>query len=132
MKSLYSLILGVFCLGLLSGLPGCYSDSEEALYPEVPPAGTPDTTAPSYADDIVPILQRNCYGCHGEATHSVAGAGINLEGYDNLKVYVDNGRFWGSINHDSGFSPMPKGGARLPALQLDLIQRWIDDGAPDN
>ena len=104
-------------------LQSCSSDSEEDLYPS---AGDCDTSNVTYSGTIVPILNDNCISCHNSG---FAQAGIVLDTYDDLKVYVDNGRFWGAINHENGYSPMPQNLPKLPLCELDKIRTWIDNGA---
>jgi hypothetical protein len=44
-------------------------------------------------------------------------------------VVVDNGRFWGAINHEDGYSPMPQNLPKLNDCDLKKIRTWIDEGA---
>src|SRR4249920_2070691 len=66
------------------------------------------TDSMSYSKDIVPILESNCYSCHGNGNTGGSG-GISLDGYSNLKVRVDNGQLVGCVTHAPGFVPMPFG-----------------------
>jgi len=103
----------------------CYYDNEEELYPE----DTCKTDDMSYSNDIVPILEDNCYSCHDQANNQ---GGVTLEGYSNLKAYVDNGKLLGAIKHEPGFSEMPQDEPQLEQCQIDKIEAWIDQGALDN
>jgi len=116
------LLIPIFLIAMLSR---CTYNVEEELYPKT----DCDTDNISYSIDVVPILQNNCYECHSEAVNQ---AGITLEGYNNLKTYVDNGRFLGAIKHEPGFSPMPQGRPQLPDCQIAKIEQWILDGAQNN
>ena len=107
---------------------GCYYDNEEELYPVVTIPSC-DTINVSYTSTVLPILESECYTCHDQSTRF---GNVNLEGYNNLKTYVDNGLFWGVISHQAGFAMMPKGGNTLPDCDLDKIHAWINIGAPDN
>jgi hypothetical protein len=92
---------------------------------------TCDTTGTiSYTTQVKPILQTWCNGCHGGTAQ--AGAGIVLSTYSGVKSAVDNGSLVGSINQNSGYSPMPKNGNTLSACNLATIQKWVDAGAPAN
>jgi hypothetical protein len=116
----------------LSGMvliPGCYYDNEEYLYPENGGITGCDTTNVTYAGTVAPILATNCNNCHNPTSPS---GGVIVNNYSDLKQYVDNGRFWGSINHDPGYSPMPKGGGKLSNCNLLKIKKWIDNGALNN
>lgn len=104
----------------------CYYDSEEALFP----ASDCVTTAMSYQTNIEPILERNCYGCHSAAVNT---ANITLEGHSELiKHTTGGGRLLGAINHEPGFSRMPKNSAPLLACDIAKIEQWILDGSPNN
>lgn len=123
MNTLYKLSFILFFLFLLNS---CYYDVEEELYPYI----APDSV--TYSANVAPILQANCNACHSASAAPSLGSGIVLDSYSALKVYVDNGRFSGAINHESGFSPMPKGGSKLNANLLAEINTWLADGAPNN
>lgn len=112
-----------------SAVSGCYYDVEEELYPAQAIDSTGcDTSNVTYAR-VLPIMQNNCYSCHAGSAPS---GNVNLEGHANLKVYADNGMLMGTVNHSSGFSPMPQGGNKLSACNIALIQKWINNGTPNN
>lgn len=118
-------LLLIGCIYILSLLPACVSNVEEELYPP----DTCDTSQVTYSLTIAPIIEQNCFACHGgEATIS----GIPLEGYDNLKTMVDAGRLVGAVRHLDGFSAMPQDAPALPECMLLQIEKWVNDGAPDN
>ncbi|MEQ9301183.1 MAG: hypothetical protein RIF33_21585 [Cyclobacteriaceae bacterium] len=110
----------------------CTFDNEEEVFPLEEGEVGCVTTDMSYLTDVVPILDTNCYVCHGDENFSTFGSNIHLEGYDNLMDWVDNGRFFGAINHDAGFSPMPKNAGQLDQCDIDQIKSWIDAGALNN
>jgi hypothetical protein len=112
------LILSVF-------LGGCYYDVEEEIY------GTIDcqSTDMSYLNDILPIIESNCYECHDAANNN---GGITLEGYDALKARVDSGQLLGAIKRESGFSAMPQNRAKLVDCTIEKIENWIQEGALNN
>lgn len=107
----------------------CYYDNEEYLYPDN--GGIPgcDTTDVTYSGTVAPILVNNCNDCHNPASPS---GGVIVDNYTDLLVYVNNGRFWGSINHDQGYQPMPRNSPKLSECNLTKIKKWIDDGALNN
>jgi mono/diheme cytochrome c family protein len=125
MNKRYLYIIGVFAI--LSGLQGCYYDIEEELYPSN--GGNCDTAAVTYSGTIQTILNESCNSCHSAAS---AQGNVVLEGYNLLKVYVDDGSFLGAVSHGSGYSPMPKGGNKLSDCKISQIQTWIAAGAPNN
>ena len=103
---------------------GCYYDNVEELYPNG--CNTNDVT---YSGNIVPILQSNCYSCHNDLSQQ---GGINLQGYENVLIYVEDGSLMGSVRHDEGYEPMPLTGGKLSNCSIDRMQAWIDAGALDN
>lgn len=122
---MYRFILAFMLLNFFF-LFSCSSDSEEDLMPDNFECITVNM---SYETDILPILNRNCLGCHSAA---VQQGGVDLEGYEALKLWVDNGVFLGSIKWETGFSRMPKNLPQLPTCDISKIESWIDSGAPNN
>ncbi len=110
---------------LLVVLSGCYYDVEEVLYPST---GC-DTLDISFNKDIVPIIEVACYACHSAEANF---ANITLEGYEMLSIYVANKKLIGSIKYEAGFSPMPKGAAKLLDCEIEKIESWINNGALNN
>lgn len=108
-------------------ISGCYYDNEEELYKysQIPC----DTTVFTYSQKVEPILNANCYSCHGQTS---ATSGVVLEGYTTLLTYVSNKKLWGDINHLSGFNAMPLYGSQLNECDLTIIKKWIAAGAPNN
>ena len=108
-------------------LSGCYYDSEEALY------GTPNTvcdvTVTKFSTEVKPILQSSCLTCHSNSAAAGSGSGIKLQDYADVKIQVTNGKLVGSIQHNSGFSAMPKGGGKLTDCNILVINTWISKGA---
>ena len=122
----------LFSLLLIICLSACeYQNEEELFAAEDPqaPDNTCNTDNVSYSQQVLPVLEGFCLGCHSEAARS---GGVVLEGYDNVKRFVDNGRLLGSISHDVGFSPMPRNGRKLADCTIEQISSWIDAGADNN
>ena len=115
----------IWMVALLVGLVSCHYNVEEDLVP----INDCDVSKVSYALHISPIIESRCLQCHAA---SLNFGGITLEGYDQLKKQIDGGRFLGAINHEPGFSPMPQNEGQLPTCNLDMIQAWINEGAPNN
>ncbi len=101
--------------------------------PPDPPGGggNCDTVNMEYAANVVPILQANCYSCHGTNTNS-GSMGRVLEGYSNIKPYAESGTLAGVISHAQGFIPMPQNGPKLSQCNIDKIKSWISNGIKDN
>jgi hypothetical protein len=92
-------------------------------------SNTCDTTLFKYGANVQPILAANCIGCHSGAG---ASGGINLSTYTNVKAIATAGQLIGAITHAQGFSPMPKGGAKLPECQITQIKKWVAAGTLNN
>ena len=107
----------------------CSKENKQNLLPTVPiPC---DTVGMQYNRDIVPILEGNCYHCHG--TGNTAGSGgILLEGYDHIKVYAQDGRLYGNVAHLPGYNPMPYQSPMLDQCTIDKIHDWTLQGSPNN
>ncbi|MGE0128274.1 MAG: PSD1 and planctomycete cytochrome C domain-containing protein [Blastocatellales bacterium] len=87
--------------------------------------------------DIEPILRANCYQCHGEKK---ASARLRL---DNKQLAMKGGisgaaiapgnskdsRLMKRILGEGDEARMPIGGDPLKADQIELIRKWIDEGA---
>lgn len=114
---------------------GCYTDNKEELYPDNNTGGgggnACDTSGMSFATDIQPILNTNCAlsGCH--KTGSATG-GYILDTYAGVNATVSSGRLLGSINHETGYSPMPKNSSKLASCDINKITAWVNAGALNN
>jgi hypothetical protein len=107
----------------------CSKSSEDKLNGNT--GSTCDTVNMKYTTDVVPILQANCYSCHGEGNTAGSG-GISLDSYDNLKQYADNGILAGNITHAAGYVAMPYGLPKLPDCEINTILDWINRGSQNN
>lgn len=88
-----------------------------------------DSTLTSFKTNVLPIVQLQCNGCHSGTAAS--GGGILLTTYAEIKKYVDNGKFLGSIEQKAGYSAMPRNG-KLPDCDIRKIRNWIRKGALNN
>lgn len=103
----------------------CYYDNAEELYP----VEDCDLSNVTYGASVAPIIDRQCLNCHSAA---VSFGNVTLETYADIKQYVDNGKLLSSIKHDGSSSPMPKGGDKLSDCNINIIQTWVEAGAPNN
>jgi hypothetical protein len=117
-------LLSVMLLFFL--VSSCTYDNEQDLFEE---NECGDLTEVSLKNDIVPILQNQCYSCHGVGVET---GGIDLETYDRLVEVADNGKLVGALRHESGFSAMPPSGQMLPECDIRKIRKWVDQGALNN
>ena len=104
----------------------------------VEPTGEPGPTVISYIDDIQPIFNANCSGCHVGGNQG----GLSLDSYSSLIQGGNSGdvvvfgdpdgsrliqRLEGTVTPQ-----MPLGQTPLPSSQIQLIRDWIENGAEDN
>ena len=88
-----------------------------------------DTVNMKYAADVLPIIQANCYSCHG---NGLSQNGVSLDSYAKVKTQADNGNLIGVITHADGYPPMPQGAAKLSDCNINKIRSWINRGALNN
>ncbi len=108
----------------------CYYDNKEELYQNLD--SSCDTENVTYSETIQPIIAANCAipGCHQGPTPS---GGRDFSTYQAVKASVDasgNGSLIGRIKATTG-SIMPASGS-LPLCEIEKIQKWATDGAPNN
>ena len=106
-------------------LTSCSLDNEEDLFADEICL----TNEVSYSGTIKPLIDNNCIACHNS---SLPSGNINLEDYNHLKPLLENGRFLESISHSPGFFPMPKGGPKLSDCDISKVEKWIEEGFPNN
>lgn len=107
------------------------------------PTGS-DSKAPAvdFVRDVQPLLKARCFKCHGAETQK---GGLRLDVRARALTGGDSGT--AIVAGQSGTSPlverisssdpaemMPPAGERLTAAQVELIKKWIDQGAcwPDD
>ncbi len=106
---------------------GCYYDKYNKLYPPGSSSGC-DSINVTYSSNITTILSNYCQGCHNALT---ASGGIVLDNYSQVKTYVTNGKLIGSVKQLSGYISMPPG-AKLSDCDIAKLQKWVNDGSPNN
>jgi Planctomycete cytochrome C/WD domain, G-beta repeat len=90
----------------------------------------------NYEDDVRPIFQRRCFGCHNA---SEMRAGLSLESYNGVLKGGGSGEIiiagrpgssllFKAISHESGAPQMPLGQAKLPDAEIRVIRDWIQLG----
>ncbi len=110
------------------------------------PADRLTTDAPTpviYSRDIKPILSENCYTCHGPDanqrkaklrldTHEGATGEYRSDRYAVVPGDLTASTLIQRITTDDEFDRMPPvdSGKDLSAREIDLLQRWVADGAP--
>jgi hypothetical protein len=107
-----------FILLIISAINACTFDNLEDLASE----NSCDTLNIDFETHIQPILQANCYACHG---NEITYAGFNFTNQNNVVSAALSGRLSGAINHLSGFKPMPNGKPKLDPCKIKQIELWI-------
>jgi len=116
MKFLYTLIPL-----LLVTLTSCSEESTSDLI------DVPFVENVTYTNDVKPIIDNNCLGCHGDPATN--GAPMPLNTYERVKEFVQNDKIIDRISRAEGQSGlMPVGGPRLPQPVIDLVIKWKAQG----
>jgi WD40 repeat protein len=99
----------------------------------------PDT--PSYHRDVRPIFQQHCQGCHQPGkpmgSYVMTSHAALFKPGDQERPGIVAGKPKGSllveqITPKDGKAEMPKGKAPLSARDLEIISKWIEQGAKDD
>lgn len=131
-------------LFLFSTLAAALAPGFRAAAAEAPRADAASTSAQakvSYYKNIRPLFQAKCQGCHQPA--KAKGDYIMTDfpkllagGRDGEAVVphdVEKSNLLKTITpHDDGKAEMPKNGDPLAKADLELIRRWISEGAVDD
>ncbi len=109
------------------------------LAPSAPAQETaPQATSIDFARDIRPIFEINCYKCHDAAKHK---GGLRLDSKQTAFIGGDSGdpsivpkdadhsKLIQLVRGDDPNSVMPPKGDRLTKQQVDLLVRWVKQGA---
>lgn len=88
-----------------------------------------DTIDVSFAQNIFPIVNASCTGCHSGDEPS---GGINLTDYDEISNHSLNGELLNAIKWNGMAENMPKNSDQLSDCKIDIIEIWINNGAPNN
>ncbi|MFN3404706.1 MAG: hypothetical protein ACK40G_11460 [Cytophagaceae bacterium] len=123
-KTIHQILFCIYFLPLLFFFASCRYENEQELI------RCTDTLDVSYQFKIKPIIQTNCYPCHGEANYQTMTPGINLEDFNNFKTYAELVVL--AINHSPGITPMPKDGNKLNSCEIRKIEAWVNQGKKDN
>jgi len=95
-----------------------------------------------FVHEVLPILEAKCTSCHGNDPKKIEG-GLDLRNHENLLKGGDSGNpslVPGSINESfivhainresEEYAMPPKEGDKLSQLDIDIITKWIEAGAP--
>ena len=91
--------------------------------------GSCDTTVFTYSGAVKSIMDNKCAGCHNPSN---LGGNIDVSTFAAVRVVALNGKLYGSIAHQTGYSPMPKNAAKLSDCEIRQVQKWITAGSQNN
>jgi mono/diheme cytochrome c family protein len=123
LASISSKLLILFTLFSLTGLEAQETAKEQSV---------------DFVQDVKPILAKHCYACHGPDD---AEGGLNFSTEKTAFAEAESGSF-AIVPNDPGasvlldrvtsrdeFEQMPPEGDRLTDAQVDILRRWIEQGA---
>ncbi|WP_143814613.1 c-type cytochrome domain-containing protein [Magnetofaba australis] len=96
----------------------------------------------SYKEDVYPIIQYRCLGCHKAGGAGEMASGLNMETYEGLMKGTKHGAV--IMPHNALASTlvrlitgeaairMPHNAKRLSSCEISTWKRWILQGAKDN
>ena len=116
----------ILCFALILAIAACTKSNQ----PIGTGSGFCDTSAVTYTQDILPLMQSYCFGCHGNG-NTVFSNGIGFEGSDGLeylKFFADKGYLVGDVKHNDGYTGMPYGKPKLSACEINKIVAWVNQG----
>ena len=78
-----------------------------------------DTNNVTYNGTVLPILKAKCFSCHSGPTPQ---GNLDFNNYAHVAFVAESGTLLGALNHESGYSPMPKNGAPLDDCSISQIE----------
>lgn len=131
MRTTGLLLTSLLCLATSSFLGGCTYDQapEEPMLPTV-----------SYATEIKPIIETNCYSCHSSTATDPDRPGYAFfDDFAELKRYAlkpsTTNAAYTTLQarlRFIEFPGMPFQKDPLPEAEILLVEAWIEAGAPNN
>lgn len=98
----------------------------------------------SFKQDVYPILSENCLSCHKAGAEGYLKSGLSMESYDALMKGTKFGPIIVAGSHVSSTLVlllerkahpsinMPKDHPPLADNKVEVIRKWIDQGAKNN
>jgi cytochrome c5 len=111
----------ILVIGIVVATQSCYYDNKAENYG----SSACDSANPTYTNNIAPLINQNCIGCHGS---SGASAGVSLTTYDLVKAQALKGSLTGTIK-ENGYNLMPPSG-KLSDCKIGQVENWIRNGFP--
>lgn len=101
-------------------------------------AATASAEPVDFVRDVRPILQKHCYECHaGEVRKSGLRLDVRSEALQGGEIYgaaivagkPSESPLWTFVGDPAADLTMPPEGPALTAAEVDLLRRWIEEGA---
>lgn len=90
-------------------------------------------TVISYSKHIAPLMENQCGSKNSCHSNTGAGGGITLEDYNGVSYAAATGQLVSCIVWDGSTKFMPQNtSTKMDACYIAEIQRWVNDGFPDN
>ena len=107
------IFLAIFPLMILS----CSKDKV------IPYSGVNCSDEISFSEDLLPLINQNCTGCHNNQN------GYSLTNYDNIST---NSKAIIGAMRGNNYQLMPKGGPMLPDSLIEIMECWVNQGKLNN
>nr|CRH07932.1 Conserved exported protein of unknown function [Candidatus Magnetococcus massalia] len=96
----------------------------------------------SFRDDVFPIMQYRCLECHSNGGPGVVYSGLNMQSHEGLMRGTRHGpviiagkpmlsNLLVLVEGKAGIR-MPHNRRRLTKCEIDILRRWIQQGAKNN
>jgi hypothetical protein len=80
--------------------------------------------SPSYEKQVLPLLEKYCYSCHGDGKKK---GDLALDAYKDASSAVSDPKTWEKVMQNLGSHVMPPDNKPQPsASERDLIVRWVE------
>lgn len=135
MKTIHKLVPLILIIGM-----GCITNTEDLTPGDDPGNEEPIIENVSYANQVQPIFNGNCTGCHGSSgglnlssyTQLMNSAGSNYSGRIVVAGDANASGLVDKIEVNPDFPQrMPVGGT-LSNEEIEIIRVWINEGAQNN
>ena len=88
-----------------------------------------DSVEVSYATDIVPLLDENCFSCHADEQYN---NGLSLATYELVSNKNNTTKILQRIQLDANDVELMPPGGPLNDCEIDIFKAWVEQGAQNN
>ena len=93
-----------------------------------PPPVDPEPKPVTYEADIKEVFGNNVGRCSNSGCHAVGSPNGVTANFEGTKAMAESGRLIGALEHEAGYSAMPKFRDKLPVSQINKVKKWIEEG----